>query len=153
VVVCDAMDEEHFKDRTKEGDHRLIPLYPETIKALKAIPQEEPEDFVFTFRGKPFSHKLIDKTWRRATQAAGTKIRLYHGSRHSAASQAVSAGADLKVVQAVLGHNCIASTQRYAYWHPSALLKFWDLQEDRHKTVTEVEKMETKIFNLKGKKG
>jgi integrase len=153
VVVCDAMDEEHFKDRTKEGDHRLIPLYPETIKALKAITQGDPEDFVFTFRGKPFNHKLIDKTWRRATQAAGIKIRLYHGTRHSAASQAVSAGADLKVVQAVLGHSCISSTQRYAHLHPSALLKFWDLQEDRHKTVTEVDKNETKILQLKGNKG
>jgi len=150
AVICAAMDEEYFKEKTKEGDVRILHMPPPVLDALKAIPQGGPEDFVFTFRGKPLNHKLIDKTWRRATKAAGISIKLYHGTRHSAASQAASAGVDMKVIQAVLGHSSIASTQRYAHLHPSTLLTFWDTKKDRQQTVSKTKKADVNILKIKG---
>jgi integrase len=73
---------------------------------------KDPDDFVFTtWRGKP----LRNLNFRRdvfdpAVEDANLGKLTPHELRHTAASLAVSAGANVKAVQAMLGHASAAMT-------------------------------------------
>jgi integrase len=57
----------------------------------------------------------IKKAWRHMCKAAGiTELRI-HDLRHSFASQAISGGASLPLVGALLGHSSPQTTARYAH--------------------------------------
>ena len=57
----------------------------------------------------------VAKYVRRIKNKAGIeKDFTYHSSRHSAATLAITAGAELYSVSKILGHGSIASTQVYA---------------------------------------
>jgi integrase len=59
--------------------------------------------------GLPLRPDTISKQFRTATKAAGLNIT-FHGLRHTHASLMLSAGADLKVTSARLGHSSISIT-------------------------------------------
>ena len=57
----------------------------------------------------------VSKYVRRLKEKAGIEKDLtYHCSRHTTASLAISAGADIAAVKDVLGHGSITSTEVYA---------------------------------------
>ena len=57
----------------------------------------------------------VSKYVRRLKEKAGIEKDLtYHCSRHTTASLAISAGADISAVKDVLGHGSITSTEVYA---------------------------------------
>lgn len=52
---------------------------------------------------------------RRIKNKAGIEKNFsYHSSRHTAATLAITAGADISSVKAVLGHGSVVSTEVYA---------------------------------------
>ena len=59
--------------------------------------------------GDPVAPDWLSRYFRQLNQASGPPIRL-HDLRHGAASLALAAGADLKVVQGMLGHSGIVLT-------------------------------------------
>lgn len=125
VIIDAAMDQDTFRPRTKTGRIRILPLHPEVREALLQIPGRE--GYVFQFRNKPFNRKLVDKTWRRAALAAGFEgVTCYQGTRHSAASQAINSGCDLKTIKDFLGHADLRTTNRYAHLLTGTLAKVWD---------------------------
>ena len=46
----------------------------------------------------------------------------WHGLRHTFASRSVMAGVDLRIVQELLGHKCVAMTVRYSHFAPKHTL-------------------------------
>ena len=57
----------------------------------------------------------VSKYVRRLKEKAGIEKDLtYHCSRHTTASLAISAGADISAVKDVLGHGSITSTEVYS---------------------------------------
>ena len=67
-------------------------------------------------RGKPFSRMGLWKIIRRHARAAGIDKPLSpHKLRHSFATHLVARGADLRLVQAMLGHADLATTQIYTH--------------------------------------
>ncbi len=70
--------------------------------------------------GLPLRPDTISKQFRTATKEAGFDIT-FHGLRHTHASLMLSAGADLKVTSARLGHSSISITADL-YTHVSASL-------------------------------
>jgi len=63
-------------------------------------------------RGKPISVRGIQKKMELYAKKAGLRTSC-HELRHTMATQLLNAGADLTVIQDLLGHSRIATTQRY----------------------------------------
>jgi len=96
----------------KTGNPVTIPLNGLAISLLPPRPRDENE-LVFHLVKKPDGVAMYV---RRIKDKAGItdKDITFHCSRHTAATLAISAGAELYTVSKVLGHGSIASTQVYA---------------------------------------
>lgn len=63
--------------------------------------------------GEPIHYSVIEKAWRQYCQRAGVDATI-HQLRHSYATRLINEGKPVEVVQKVLGHRNLATTQRYA---------------------------------------
>ena len=144
IRVSEAVDLKvsglYFKDGFirvigKGNKERLVPLNDMAAESLKAYLDRRPEsatsdldDVVFLNRfGKPLSRQSVFKMVK--TQALLADIRKEispHTFRHSFATHLVEHGADLRVVQEMLGHESVTTTEIYTHidtstWHKNVL--------------------------------
>lgn len=111
-----------------KGDKkRYIPMIPELVEVLKAIPRKvtegEASPYVFNNPGTGTRWVEIRKGWFRALRVAAIRNFRFHDLRHSFASRMVQRGVPLKAVQELLGHSDIKTTMRYAHLAPSDLTR------------------------------
>lgn len=89
-----------------------VPLNELALSLLPPRNKEEPNSLVFNLVKKSDN---VAKYVRRIKDKAGIeKDFSYHSSRHTAATLAITAGADISSVKAVLGHGSVVSTEVYA---------------------------------------
>ena len=116
----------------KGRKQRLVPLGAEAIAWVRAyLERARPEHtrrrdggrLFVSARGRALSRQSLWAIVRRVGAAAGLQRRVSpHMLRHSFASHLLEGGADLRAVQAMLGHADIATTKIYTHL-PSAALK------------------------------
>jgi integrase len=105
------------------GSERAVALDRTTVAVLRAhrgaqdaervAAGEEHHDsgYVFTcFNGDPMAPDRLSRTFRRLSDQAGLPPVRLHDLRHGAATLALAAKVDLKVVQDMLGHSSIVLT-------------------------------------------
>ncbi len=56
----------------------------------------------------------LREEWNRAAKAVGIRVKMYEGTKHAFASNAIAAGVDLYRLRDFLGHKDARSTERYA---------------------------------------
>lgn len=99
------------------GKHAIewVQRYLHEARGSLAKAENLGEVFLST-RGKPLSRKTIWVLIKKYARRAGiTKNITPHTLRHSFATHLLDGGADLRVVQDLLGHSDVATTQRYTH--------------------------------------
>ncbi|MDT0309268.1 site-specific integrase [Streptomyces sp. DSM 44917] len=128
VVTAFAEDNgEIYEDTPKDHERRAVPLPAFLIAELKPVLDgREDDELVFSAprKGPLRAHNFRSREFARAVKAAGLGGRgvTPHKLRHTAASLAISAGADVKVVQTMLGHASATMTlDVYGHLFPDRL--------------------------------
>jgi integrase/recombinase XerD len=105
----------------KGNKERIVPIGKEAVEWLQHYLRDargrstRPEVFLST-RGAPLSPKTIWHTIKKYAQASGIDKNITpHTLRHSFASHLLENGGDLRVIQEMLGHANIATTQIYTH--------------------------------------
>lgn len=110
----------------KGNKERIVPIGADAVKHLKIYFEHvrekmktlpENNDFVFlNQRGKPLSRIWVFLVIKEAAAQAGIEKNVSpHTFRHSFATHLIEGGADLKVVQDLLGHESITTTEVYTH--------------------------------------
>lgn len=81
------------------------------------------DDLVFRTRlGRPLHVNTIRSDFKRQLVAAGLPDIHFHDLRHSGATLLLSLGVDMRVVQVILGHQSMRTTEIYAHVLPTLTL-------------------------------
>jgi len=119
------LDEGVLRARGKGDKERLVPVGSQAVAALRVWlargrpplvgVEDEPRLFV-NLRGRPLTRQGLYKIVQRHAHTAGLAARMSpHTLRHTFATHMLAGGCDLRVVQEMLGHADIATTQIYTH--------------------------------------
>ena len=124
IQVIDVITRQGLRQWPKsKKSHRTVPVPPGILKCMSVLMTGRPRDaLVFTApEGGPVSDgHFRNRVWSPAITAAGIRRFPPRIMRHTAASWLVQDGVPLYDVQALLGHEDYATTQRYASLAPDA---------------------------------
>ena len=127
---------EGFVSVVGKGDkRRLVPLGETAADAIRAYLEQRPapadrsfNDILFlNHRGRPLSRVSIFNLVKQQAMAAGIDKEISpHTFRHCFATHLIENGADLRLVQEMLGHASILTTEIYTHidtstWHEAIL--------------------------------
>lgn len=111
--------------RGKGGKDRLVPVGDRARRAVATYreglrrrldPRGRHERLLLGSRGGPWTRQGLWRLVRTAAVLAGIKRPVWpHLLRHSFATHLLHGGADLRAVQALLGHASLATTERYTH--------------------------------------
>ena len=119
-------DEGVIRVTGKGNKTRIIPVGTRAKEALEAYLSSERPGLVrsgrtsthifLSVRGSPLSTNRIRQILKERARLAGLEKNIYpHLLRHSFATHLLGNGADLRVIQEMLGHADIATTQIYTH--------------------------------------
>ena len=97
---------------------RYLPLSPHLLETLRAYWRlYRPEPWLFP--GRPKDQPIRPRNLQRACKAAGRKAGIEktvtpHALRHSYATHLLEAGANVRTIQALLGHRSLRTTAQYS---------------------------------------
>jgi integrase len=94
---------------------KIVMLNAGALQVLNGLTRVSESDFVFPAFGADGHYVGTPKIWRQVKNSAGLEDVRLHDLRHSFASVAVSGGATLPIIGALLGHKDNATTMRYAH--------------------------------------
>jgi integrase/recombinase XerC len=132
----------------KGGKERIVPFNRSTEAALRAWlkdreaiaaatgswllaagksgkkPRRSSEPLFLNYQGGRLSTRSVDRLVRKYVAACSTRFGISpHALRHSFATHLLERGADLRVIQELLGHARLSTTQRYTHVNSAQLLE------------------------------
>ena len=113
-------------EQSKGRKDRNVMLSPEMLGLLRAwwkarparwdadVPPEERWLFPGTRAGKPMTTRQLNRLFHETADAAGIKKSVtLHALRHSFATHLLEGDTDIRIIQALLGHDKLDTTARY----------------------------------------
>lgn len=134
MKVSDLYADEGFIRITGKGSkERIIPVGKTALKFIKKYINEsritlknaKSYDYLFlNFRGSKLSRMGILKILKKYCLEAGIKRDIHpHTLRHSFATHLLQGGADIRIIQEMLGHSDISTTQIYTHIDKNYLIE------------------------------
>jgi len=131
ISDVENQDYEFIKVLGKGSKYRVIPIYDSLEKEIK----EYINDYRTELKGATETFNLFPGTrrenfWKRLkviAKNAGIEKNIYpHIFRHSLATVLLSNGADIRIVQEILGHSNISTTEIYTHVEKSKLKNIYN---------------------------
>jgi len=130
-----SLAERHIRCQGKGGKQRLVPIGSKAISAihtycealrgqLAARNAHPPEELFLSRSGRALDRIQLWRLVKRYAKRVGISEEVSpHSLRHSFATHLLAGGADLRLVQEMLGHASIQTTQIYTHVEHSRLKK------------------------------
>lgn len=130
-----SLKEKQVRCEGKGGKQRIVPLGVRAIEAIELYVSDlrshlianqsiAPEEVFLSRSGKPLDRIQLWRLVKRYALRAGVDPSISpHTLRHSFATHLLAGGADLRLVQEMLGHASIQTTQIYTHVEHSRLKK------------------------------
>ena len=119
----------------KGSKERVVPVGDAALGALDAwlsVRGEETGALFTNSRGGRLGTRSVHRIVKRRARAAGIDRRVTpHTLRHTFATHMLGEGADLRLIQELLGHSRLTTTQRYTHVSPEHLMKVYDSAHPR----------------------
>ena len=122
----------------KGGKERLVPVLPVTRQAIARYislcpyPLAPGASLFLGAKGGPLSPRIVQLVMERLRAALGLpETATPHALRHSFATHLLSAGADLRQIQELLGHASLSTTQIYTEVDRDRLLAVYEKAHPR----------------------
>jgi integrase/recombinase XerC len=126
----------------KGRKERIIPIGTKALDALQyylaalkfqfPMARASSQALFLNSRGGRLTARSVDRILKAELIACGLWQRLSpHGLRHTFATHLLNAGADLRAIQEMLGHESLSTTQRYTHVNMDQLMKVYDASHPR----------------------
>jgi len=126
----------------KGSKERIVPIGEVALQALRDYSVEvrkrwnlscKGENPVFlNNRGGRITTRSVARLVEKYLRAAGIPVKVSpHGLRHTFATHLLNSGADLRVIQEMLGHASLSTTQRYTHLNLDQLTAVYDKAHPR----------------------
>jgi len=143
-----AFDESIVRVSGKGRKERIVPIGTKAMDALKyylsALEFQFPkaraasQALFLNSRGGRLTARSVDRILKAELIACGLWQRLSpHGLRHTFATHLLNAGADLRAIQEMLGHENLSTTQRYTHVDMEHLMRVYDSSHPRSRKKQE----------------
>lgn len=128
-----ALSERHLRCEGKGGKQRMVPIGQRAIDSIQrycdhlrgklaARSPHPPEELFLSRTGRPIDRIQLWRLVKQYARRAGIQSNISpHSLRHSFATHLLAGGADLRLVQEMLGHASIQTTQIYTHVERSRL--------------------------------
>jgi integrase/recombinase XerC len=119
-----------------KGDkERVVPVGETALEALDAylaMRGRQRGPLFLNARGGRLTPRSVHRIVKRLARRAGISQRVTpHTLRHSFATHMLGEGADLRLIQELLGHSRLSTTQRYTHVSPEHLMRVYDSAHPR----------------------
>lgn len=134
-LKVEDVDDQFIRVSGKGGKERLVPISGKAIRAIDRYlnyRNSEVQALFLTGRGRPIDRILVWNLIKRYAKKAGIEKNISpHTLRHSFATHLLDNGADLRVIQEMMGHANISSTDRYLHTSTAAIQRAFNAYHPR----------------------
>jgi len=126
----------------KGSKERIVPIgevalqtlrdYGEEVRKKWNLPCTGANPVFLNHRGGRITTRSVARVVEKHLREAGIAVKMGpHGLRHSFATHLLNSGADLRVIQELLGHASLSTTQRYTHLNLDQLTAVYDKAHPR----------------------